>query len=230
MLIEVYETAQELASAAAIHVAAWLRVDGHRTLGLAGGSTPRRMYELLQSEDVPWEHTHVWLTDERHVPLDHPDSNGAMALDSLLSHVPALFHPVKYHEDPAVAATAYERTLRDMWSDADSGGRPGLMLLGIGDDGHTASLFPGTAALDETERSYVSNWVGAKNAWRLTATPSLLASADRLLFLVAGEGKAEVSAEILERGSPHPAGIVARAANDTVWMLDRAAASHLDGY
>ncbi len=229
MTVEIYSDPDELARAASIHIGAWLRVDGNRTLGLAGGSTPRLTYEHLQSEDVPWDRTHTWLTDERHVPLDHPDSNGAMALESLLSHVPAQFHPVQHHDDPEVSAAEYEQTLSRMWEEVGSGDRKGLMLLGLGDDGHTASLFPGTAALNETERSYVANWVEQHDTWRLTATPPLLESADRLLFLVAGDAKAGVVAEILEGDSQHPAGRVSRSASDVIWMLDRGAASRLSG-
>jgi len=229
MHIEVHADSAGLARAAAIRIAEWIRVDGHRTVGLAGGSTPRLTYEFLGSKDVPWEQTHLWLTDERHVPMDHPESNGGMVLESLLSHVPARFHAVDYHEDAAVAAAGYERTLHEMWRSVDNQQQLGLMLLGVGDDGHTASLFPGTAALKERDRDYVANWVNDKCAWRLTATPSLLAQADQLVFLVAGEAKAPVVKEILEQDSNHPAAIVSRAADDPVWMLDRAAASCLTG-
>ncbi len=101
------------------------------------------------------------------------------------------------------------------------------MLLGLGDDGHTASLFPGTSALGETVRDYVANWVEGKDSWRLTATPALLARADRLMFLVAGKAKAKAVKEILEEDTDLPAAIVSRAAADPVWMLDRAAATQL---
>jgi 6-phosphogluconolactonase len=228
MTVEIYADPKELAQAASTHIGAWLRADGNCTLGLAGGSTPRLTYEYLQSEDVPWDRTHTWLTDERHVPLDHPESNGRMALESLISHIPARFHPVPHHQDPEVSAAEYEETLDRMWDEVGGSGRTGLMLLGLGDDGHTASLFPGTTALDETERSFVANWVEQHNTWRLTATPALLASADRLLFLVAGDAKAAVVAEILEGDSQHPGGLVSRSATDAIWMLDRAAASRLN--
>jgi 6-phosphogluconolactonase len=179
MTAEIYADPHELARAASIHIGAWLRADGNCTLGLAGGSTPRLTYGYLQSEDVPWDRTHTWLTDERHVPLDHPDSNGGMAIKSLTSHIPTHFHPVPHHEDPEVAAADYEATLFRMWDEVESSGHRGMMLLGLGDDGHTASLFPGTAALEETERSYVANWVEQHNTWRLTATPALLAGRPR---------------------------------------------------
>ena len=229
MHTEVYADRTELARVAAARIGAWLRDEGHGTLGLAGGSTPRLTYEFLRSEDVPWEQTHVWLTDERHVPINHEDSNGGMALKALLSHVPARFHPVEYNEDAAVSAVRYERELDDVWSSTSGGPGLGLMLLGLGDDGHTASLFPGTKALEEQDRYYVANWVDDLSTWRLTATLPLLARADQLIFLVAGEDKAQVVAQILEQKSNHPAATVGRASVDTVWMLDRAAASCLSG-
>ncbi len=227
MGIEVYANPTELARTAAIRIGAWLRAEGHRTIGLAGGSTPRLTYQFLRSEDVPWERTHAWLTDERHVPMDHADSNGGMALESLVTHVRAQFHPVEYNDDPTVAADAYEQTLHKMWDDVGGGHGPGLMLLGIGDDGHTASLFPATAALAESNRDYVANWVDDKDTWRLTATPHLLARADPLVFLVAGETKAAVVEEILQGDANNPAAVVSRAADNPIWMLDEAAASRL---
>ena len=227
MRIDTYSDPTNLARAAAGRIGAWLRVEGNRTLGLAGGSTPRLTYELLRSEDVPWERSHLWLTDERHLPISHPESNEGMVLDSLLSHVPARFHGIQYHPDAAIAAAGYQQALHDMWHDVGAESRRGLMLLGVGDDGHTASLFPGTAALGEHDRDYVANWVDDKRGWRLTATPPLLARADRLVFLVAGESKASVVADILDRNSHHPAALVGRAAADPIWMLDRAAASQL---
>lgn len=227
MQIDVYADPAELAREAAERIGAWLRAEGHLTLGLAGGSTPRLTYELLRSEDVPWHRTHVWLTDERHVSLDHPESNGGMALESLLDHVPARFHPVEHRQDPAVTASGYEHTLHKMWRDVDGARGSGLVLLGIGDDGHTASLFPDTTALAESEHDYVANWVDEKSTWRLTATLPLLARADRLIFLVAGAAKAAVVEQILEGGSTHPAAIVSNAAKEPIWMLDRAAAALL---
>ncbi len=227
MPIQVFDDPIALARGAADRIGAWIRAEGHRTLGLAGGSTPRLTYEFLRSEDVPWERTHVWLTDERHVPIEHPESNGGMALGALLSHINAPFHPVEFHPDPEVGASDYEQALHQMWRDAESEEGAGLILLGLGDDGHTASLFPGTSALGETVRDYVANWVEAKDSWRLTATPVLLARADRLMFLVAGKAKAKVVKEILEQDADLPAAIVNRAAADPVWLLDRAAATQL---
>jgi 6-phosphogluconolactonase len=109
----------------------------------------------------------------------------------------------------------------------DPDGRPGLVLLGMGDDGHTASLFPGTTALEERERTYVANWVESKEAWRLTATFPLLWSARRIFFVVTGETKGDMLRRILEGGEPFPAQRVAAGAEDATWFLDAAAASRL---
>lgn len=223
--VEIYPDPDALARAAATRIGAWLRADGHRTLGLAGGSTPRLTYDYLRSEDVPWSRTHCWLTDERHVPADHVDSNSGMAQAELMDHVPGRFHPVEYDPDPVLAATRYCDTLDEMWRQSESSGR-GLMLLGLGDDGHTASLFPHTAALG-ADADFVANWVPAKDTWRLTATVPLLASAEQLIFIVAGAAKASAVAEIFETESDLPAAIVSRAAAGPVWMLDAAAASGL---
>lgn len=225
--IEIHPDPETLAAAATEEISGWLGNDAHQTIGLAGGSTPRRTYELLAETGVSWDQVHVWLTDERHVPIDHPDSNGGMASKALVSRVPAHFHPVEFNEEAAVAAASYEETLARMWDITGSGTSSGLVILGIGEDGHTASLFPGSPALDEKERDYVANWVEDKNTWRLTATTSLLARAARTLFLVTGTTKAQVVADIVERGSDHPAAIVSRASSDPVWMLDQAAASRL---
>ncbi len=212
----------ELASAS---IARWLATAERRvTLGLAGGGTPRTTYLRLRDEAVPWEDVDAWLGDERWVPPDHADSNLRMAREALLDHVPATVHPVRYElGDPQAAAADYTATLERIMPDA----RPDLVLLGIGDDGHTASLFPGSDALDEPERGYVATWVAAKDAWRLTATLPLLAAARKVMFLVTGSGKAPAIAAILRDAEPLPARRVAEAADDVTWFLDAAAASHL---
>jgi 6-phosphogluconolactonase len=150
-----------------------------------------------------------------------------MARRALFDHVPATLHAVPYTENPNDGARAYEDMLRGFMGESFGRIQPGLVILGVGTDGHTASLFPGTPALEEDERDFVANWVEEQNTWRLTATLPLLARARRTLFVVSGESKAEVVAEILEQGSDHPAAIVNRASRDSVWLLDHAAASEL---
>lgn len=229
MRVRVVENPDVLADLAAASVARYLReADGHVTLGLAGGGTPRVTYTRLRDEDVVWERVSAWLSDERWVDPSHPDRNAGMAGRALFDHVPATLHELGYAGlEPAAAARAYEHTLADLFAADGGGGRPDLVLLGVGADGHTASLFSGTAALEERDRLFVENWVPQLNAWRLTATLPLLQSARRLVFLVSGESKAEVMAQILEGEAPHPARLAAAGAEDVVWFLDLEAASHL---
>lgn len=193
------------------------------SLGLAGGSTPRATYERLRNSHIDWSNVDAWLSDERWLPPDHMDSNGRMAREALLDWVPARFHKIAWGEErpPQAAAEEYASILGTIHDP-----RPDIVLLGMGDDGHTASLFPGTAALDELEHDYVANLVPGKG-WRLTATIPLLHRARHLIFLVSGEAKAEVLARVL-RGEPFPSSLVARGADDVSWLLDEASASQLN--
>lgn len=193
------------------------------TLGLAGGSTPRAAYERLCTAPVDWSRVDLWLSDERWVPPDHPDSNGRMARETLADHIPATFHPVPWFADrPAEEAAAeYAATI-----DRICGDRPDVVLLGMGDDGHTASLFPGRPTLTAGGTSYVADLVPGKGT-RLTATVGLLHSARHIVFLVAGATKAPVLAGALD-GEPYPATLVAQGADDVTWIVDEAAAAGID--
>jgi len=227
--IRVFTDPGNLAEAAAEEIAGWLRLDHpHPTIGLAGGSTPRSTYGLLRNQRVPWDQVHAWMTDERHVPPGHADHNGSMVREAIMDHVAAVFHPVPWHDDPALAATEYEAELSTFLPSSADGPQPGLVLLGVGEDGHTASLFPGSPALEETRRGFVANWVPEHAAWRLTATLPLLLAARRTMFLVTGRAKAAIVAEVLESDSDHPAALVTRNARDPVWLLDKDAAALLD--
>lgn len=219
-----FTSPEALAAGVAAAVARWLRHDG-TDVGLAGGSTPRRAYERLRRARVPWAEVTAWVTDERHVPVDHPDSNAGMALRSLFDHVPATLHEVPWDPDPEVAASRYEQTLRTILP-GDGGPRPGLVMLGIGDDGHTASLFPGSPVLAETTRHFAAVEVPGRG-WRLTATPPLLAGARRIIFVASGSAKAESVAAAISGDRSLPAAVVAGLAEDVVWMLDREAAALL---
>jgi 6-phosphogluconolactonase len=146
-----------------------------------------------------------------------------MARHQLTDHVPAkLIAPDTALADPAEAAAAYQRLLETEYD-----GGPDVVLLGVGDDGHTASLFPETAALEVDEPGYVANWVDRFGTWRLTATTPLLQASDHLIFLVSGTGKAEVMRRILIDEEPLPARTVAAGAADVTWMLDTEAAGLL---
>lgn len=229
MRVRVFPDAGHLADAAAEEIAAWARLDAPLpTIGLAGGTTPRSAYERLRRRHVPWRGVHIWMTDERAVPPSHIASNSGMARRALFDHVPAAFHPVPWDEDAAAAAAAYSAELAGFLPLGPRGLQPGLVVLGLGEDGHTASLFPGTAALEESHRGFVANWVPQLSAWRLTATLPLLIAARRTVFLAAGRHKAAVVAEVLARDTDLPAARVSRESRDAVWLLDREAASRLD--
>ena len=222
MHIEIADSLEELTIGAA-DVLTGLLTAGPATFGLAGGSTPRAVYRELQIRDIAWDQVTCWLPDERWVPPEDPDANALMARRELLDHVPARFlAPDTTLEDPNIAADAYELLLA-----AELDPSPDVVLLGMGDDGHAASLFPGTDALDIDRPGYVANWVPALNTWRLTATAGLLTSTKHLIFLVAGASKAQVLKRILIDGEPLPAGVVAEGASDVTWLLDREAAGEL---
>lgn len=224
----IYPDAAELAAGAADFILATLsQWEGPVTLGLAGGGTPRATYGRLTDAGFDWSRLTVWLPDERWVPPDHADSNARMARESFVDSVgAAMVIPDFGIGDPAAAAQAYLETLDGVFVERNGATAPDLVLLGIGDDGHTASLFPGTAALDEAQPGYVANWVAAKDTWRLTATYPLLWSARHVAFLVSGTGKAAVLADILGNGD-YPAARVARGAANVTWLVDEAAAGKL---
>lgn len=247
--LEVLPDGAALAEAAANHFVALarvaVRVRGLFRVALSGGSTPRGAYQCLASEafasQVDWQRVHVFWGDERCVPPDHPDSNFRMAKEALLDHVPLAsehVHRVRGELDPKLAAADYEETLRGaFYPDLSASGandipvpRFDLILLGMGDDGHTASLFPGTAALHEARRWVVANHVAKLDSWRITLTPVVVNAAAQLVFLVSGAGKSERLREV--RGGPYrpdalPAQLVEPTDGDLLWLVDQAAASLL---
>ena len=228
----VFENPRELARAAAQMFAEEsaknIREKGSFAVALAGGSTPKALYELLATEyrdALEWEEVHAFFGDERTVPPDHEDSNYRMAYEVLLSRVPVgSVHRMCGELDPREAATLYEQELRTFFNGTP---RFDLVLLGIGEDGHTASLFPGTPALDVTDRFVVENPVEKLGTVRLTLTAPAINAARRIVFLVAGEGKAGALEKILESDTnPHeyPAKLVRPKGGAATWMVDRAAA------
>ena len=229
MRVVVLPDAETLAEAAASLVAEALRegAEGRVSLGLAGGSTPQTTYARLAQREIDWERVDLWLSDERWVPPDHPDSNGRMAEQTLAGQVPAVFHRPRWAEwlEPADSAAHYEAALRLLFPEAD----PHLVMLGMGDDGHTASLFPGSTSLEETSRWYVATHVAHLGAWRLTVTLPLLHSARRLMVLVAGASKAQRLSEVLSGASDLPAARLLAAKGELTWVVDEAAASRLSG-
>lgn len=193
------------------------------SLGLAGGSTPEATYRELAATHTGWQNVTAWLADERWVPHDSPRSNGLMAAQSLFDHVPAKLVRPEFSEDmePDKSAAGYGRLLRDLHLETP----PDLILLGLGDDGHTASLFPGSKALDETQHRYVSNVIPETGEVRLTATYPFLNTARRIVFLVVGETKARALEASL--AGETPAGRVGGSETRVEWHVDRSAASLL---
>jgi 6-phosphogluconolactonase len=235
--VQLHQTPEGLAEAAArafVEGAAEAIAErGRFAVALAGGSTPKATYEVLardHSEDVDWPNVHAFFGDERTVPPDHEDSNYRMAREALLDHVPVgSVHRVRGELPPDEAAASYERDLGQFFG----GEFPvlDLVMLGIGEDGHTASLFPETAALEVTDRLAAANPVPKLDTTRLTLTVPVLNAAREVCFLVSGAGKAGSLAEILEGDAAprqYPAKLV-RPPGGPTWMVDRAAASALRG-
>jgi 6-phosphogluconolactonase len=217
-----------------------VRARGRFMVALSGGSTPRGLYSLL-ADDVslaratPWDKVHFFWGDERQVPPDHSDSNFRMAWDALLSRVPVRcenIHRVRgENPDAAKAASDYEQSLRQVFGTSTSKvPRFDLILLGLGADGHTASLFAGTSALQEESDLVVCNWVEKLKTERITFTARLINHAAAVLMLVSGQDKAASLSAVL-RG-PHdperfPAQLVMPHDGALIWLLDHSAARAL---
>ena len=236
-IVEVLPTPADLFHAAAeefVRVGrAAIAEHGRFTVALSGGSTPRGLYSLLAKDhaDFSWSKTFLFFGDERHVPPDHPDSNYRMVNEALLSKVPipsGNVHRV-LAENPNAAAADYEETLKSFFQL-----RPGefphfdLILLGLGPDGHTASLFPDSDGLKEQSRLVIANWVEKFRTHRITFTFPVLNHATDVMFLAAGADKADMLKKVLEGTNtpPFPAQQI-NPKGRLVWMLDRAAAAEL---
>jgi 6-phosphogluconolactonase len=220
MNVHVTANAEELARTAADLVAEASASAGDRfAIALTGGSTPQATHRLLATDAyrdrIDWERWHVFFGDERQVPLDDPESNYRNAADTLLDHVPIPRGQIH----PLTDADQYEGLLRSFFGEAP---RFDLLMLGMGDDGHTASLFPGSVSLLEQERWVIQPPDVVKGMARWTLTLPALNSAKRTVFLVSGEAKAEPLRRIAQ-GEPLPAGMVQHAE----WLVDEAAAQGL---
>ena len=220
----------ELITGAAEAIAAIVRdaadVRGVAHVALAGGSTPQPVYERLATITLPWDRVELWFGDERMVPPDHPSSNYRMARTSLIDPVGARSHRIRGELDATLAAEAYEREL------VDARGTPpqlDLVLLGLGGDGHTASLFPHSAALEPTAR-WVVPATTTTGEPRVSLTAGAITAARHVRFLVSGTGKAGVLAEVLEGPRDPgrlPAQLIAFGDTDVEWFIDHAAAAQL---
>ncbi|MEZ4389065.1 MAG: 6-phosphogluconolactonase [Candidatus Krumholzibacteriia bacterium] len=216
--------------------AAAVAARGRFTVALAGGGTPQPVYARLAAPAfagrIAWDRTDVFFGDERCVPPDDERSNFRMAREALLAHVPLRpdgVHRIRGEDDPASAALAYEQELRRVFH-RETVPALDLVCLGLGDNGHTASLFPGTASLHERERWMVPQYVEALASWRVTATAPLINAARHVVFLVAGAGKADVLARVLVGAyEPDvlPAQLVQPSRGEVRWLVDAAAAARL---
>ncbi len=242
MEIRTLTTPQELSEAAAEEVVRTaneaVAQRGRFTIALSGGSTPKNLYNLLVTNArnlLPWDRMFFFWGDERHVPPNDPDSNYRMANETMLSKIPVaagnVFRIPAENPDAAAAAAAYEQTLRKFFQ-LEPAQFPtfDLILLGMGPDGHTASLFPGTKALQEKTRLVVANWVEKLKTSRITLTLPVLNAARCVTFLVSGTDKAAALRAVLEEDVPaeqYPSKLIRPSAGKLIWLVDRAAASAL---
>ena len=204
------------------------------SVALAGGSTPARLYTTLAGppyrDRLPWRDMEWFWADERAVPPDHRDSNYRMAAEKLLG--PLRIDPDRVHRMPAErqdldqAAGEYEHTIRQrLGNEAPDIPAFDLVLLGVGPDGHTASVFPGTPALYESQKLVVANYAPSQKAWRMTMTYPLLEAAREIQFFVLGADKAEIMARVLsDPPADLPAAALRRAMGRVTWVLDAEAA------
>jgi len=238
--VQVFDDAEAVARGAAERFVelgqAAIDARGCLSVGLAGGSTPKRTYELLASEayreQLNWSKVHIFFGDERCVPPDHSESNYRMANEALISRVsipPPNVHRINGLGDAVANASLYEDELRTFFNPA-SWPRFDLVLLGMGDDGHTASLFPGTKALVEPRAWVVANWVEKFGAFRITLTAPAINHAANIAFLVTGATKAERLLEVL-RGALDPeklpSQLIQPLDGSLFWLVDKAAAGRL---
>jgi 6-phosphogluconolactonase len=238
--IRIRDTAEDLFQTAAHEWTALasqaVRNKGNFTVALSGGSTPKTLYSLLArnyAAKLPWDKTFFFWGDERHVPPDHPESNYRMVYEAMLSRVsvPAenVFRVPAEEKDAEAAACSYEHTVQTFFR-LGPGDVPrfDLTLLGIGPDGHTASLFPGTPVLRENQRLVVANWVEKFKAYRITMTFPVLNCSACVMFLVSGKEKSEILREVLENPNAGlPSQKVRPAQGRLLWLVDRDAASAL---
>jgi 6-phosphogluconolactonase len=208
---------------------------GRFSVALSGGSTPKALYQLLATapycEQVDWSKVYFFWGDERTVPPDHPESNYRMAYEAMLHKLAIpdsqIFPMLADKPDVQSAATGYERALRSFFN-LPPQQIPvfDLVLLGMGDDGHTASLFPHTAALFEQQNLVAANWVEKLNTYRLTLTVPVINQAHRIMFLVSGASKKPALTEVLHgeyNPSLYPSQLISPVEGELVWIVDREA-------
>ncbi len=213
----------------------FIKENGKCTFVLAGGSTPKGLYETLASDpyknSIDWNKVHFFWGDERCVPPDHEDSNYRMVQEAMIDHLDISsgnIHRIPAEEKPADAAREYENSLKSFFGDKEEFPRFDIILLGIGDDGHTASLFPGTTAIDENDRWVTEVYVPQLDTHRITMAFPVINNGRNVIFLVTGETKAKVVNKILKDGSLSlPASLIRPVNGDLVYIFDKEAAAEI---
>jgi 6-phosphogluconolactonase len=229
-MIEIYSDAKELALAAAEYFVAQCP----ETVALSGGSTPKLMFQVLAEQfrdEVSWDRIQFFWSDERHVAPGDPESNYRMANEALLSHVPVSAENVhrirSENPDALIAASEYEQTIIQVTKQTLP--RLDLIFLGLGTDGHTASIFPGSEVLIETKHLVAAPYVEKFKSYRITMTLPLLNNGASVVFLVSGAEKAEIVRDVLQGERKYPAQAVNPTQGELIWMLDKEAANYLSG-
>ncbi len=237
--IRIFDNPGTLFEAAALHIAELskncIATNGQFTIALSGGNTPRKLYELLAQKPwsilLEWKNIFVFWGDERCVPLSDVNNNAHMASVALLNHVPIPtenIFPIPVNLEPAKAASSYEETVKTFFKKNPP--RFDLILLGLGDDGHTASLFPYTEILNDSGEHIKEVFIKETRKYRISFTPGLINEAKNILFLVTGHGKAPIMKTIFSPGQDsqkYPAQLVKPVAGTLAWYVDQEAASKL---
>jgi 6-phosphogluconolactonase len=236
--VTVFDSPEKLAHAAAKmfveRASKTMAARGRFSVALSGGSTPRRVYQLLASYEyrhrIEWSSVHIFFGDERCVPANDAASNYRMAYETMISHVPIPaenVHRINGEGEPGFNAQAYEQELRMHFPNHDWP-RFDLIFLGLGDDGHTASLFPQTVALEEKKSWVVANWVEKLSSFRITLTAPAINHAMEIVFLVTGKEKAKALHAVLygpKNAETYPAQLVQPEDGSLIWLVDKAASN-----
>jgi 6-phosphogluconolactonase len=238
-MIRIYQDLESLSQAAAEQFTLLSRqsskICGRFSVALAGGNTPRRLYQILADspfrERIHWKEVHVFWSDERCVPENDPRSNALMARHALLDMVPIPpenVHPIQCSQSPQEAALMYESEIRKYFSSQNPNFH--LVLLGLGENGHIASLFPNTPVLSEQERWVAEVYIPELDMHRVTFTAPFINQASNVIFLVSGSDKADVLVKVLEGPyHPHelPAQLIRPSGAHPIWLVDKAASHKL---
>ena len=230
------QVSEELASWITDCIQEVLRTQDRFTFVLSGGSTPKKLYDLLAAspykEKIPWEKLHFFWGDERAVPFEDDRNNAKMCYDELLNKVPVIaenIHVMRTDIEPAESVAAYEKVLKQYFEDSET--TFDFVLLGMGDDGHTLSLFPETEVIHEAERWVSTFFLAAQDMYRITLTAPVVNAAKYVAFMAVGSGKAVTLKSVLEDEKnldKFPSQIIQPTAGELHWFVDEAAAALLE--